>query len=50
MDINLSYVCKKLRQSPKMIQTFQIRFVFQFQREMSEIQIPEMFEMPGVFK
>ena len=48
MDINLSEVCKKLQQSPKMIQTIQLRFVLQFQREMSEIQIPEMLEMSGV--
>ena len=50
MDINLSEVHKKLRQSPKMIQTIQLKFVLRFQREMSDIQIPEMLEMSGVLK
>ena len=49
-DVNLSEIRKKSQQPPKAIQTFQSRFILQFQREMNEIQILEMPEMLRVLK
>ena len=39
-DINLSEIHKKLQQPPKANQTFQSKFILQFQREGGETQIP----------
>ena len=49
-DINLSEIRKKLQQPPKVNQTFQSKFILQFQKEMSEIQIHEMPEILRVLK
>ena len=49
-DINLSEIFKKLQQPPKANQTFKSKFILKFQKEMNEIQIPEMPEMLRVPK